>query len=83
MASGPATPPRDPDILIGMIDEFRDENDKLRSVAETLKRMLIGARSERRDADLAQLGPGLGYVTSIPVTLDPEPNIKTNDDATR
>ena len=47
--------PRDPDILIEMIAGLRAENEKLRTMLETLKRALYGARSEKRDADEAQL----------------------------
>jgi Transposase C of IS166 homeodomain len=52
--------PRDPDILIEMIAGLRAENEKLSAMLETLKRALYGARSEKRDADEAQLAFGLG-----------------------
>ena len=45
MVSDVAPLPREPDILIGMIIELRDENDKLRAMLETLKRALYGAHS--------------------------------------
>jgi hypothetical protein len=45
----------DPDILIGMIAELRDENDKLRTMLETLERTLFGSCSEKFDADAGQL----------------------------
>ena len=55
MSSGASSLPRDPDILIEMIAGLRAENEKLRAMLETLKRALYGARSEKRDADEAQL----------------------------
>ena len=58
MSSGIASLPRDPDILIEMIAGLRAENEKLRAMLETLKRALYGARSEKRDADEAQLAFG-------------------------
>jgi len=55
MTSDVASLPREPDILIGMITELRDENDKLRAMLATLKRTLFGARSEKFDAGAGQL----------------------------
>jgi hypothetical protein len=46
MTSDVASLPREPDILIGMFAELRDENDKLRAMLATLSRTLFGARSE-------------------------------------
>ena len=66
MVSDVASLPRDPDMLIGMIVELRDENDKLRAMVETLKRALYGARSEKFDADAAQLPLGLEDVSTAP-----------------
>jgi transposase len=72
MSSGVSTLPRDPDILIEMIAGLRAENEKLRAMLETLKRALYGARSEKRDADEAQLALGLGDSSVVP--LEPEPD---------
>ena len=72
MSSGVSALPRDPDILIEMIAGLRAENDKLRAMLETLKRAMYGARSEKRDADAAQLALGLGDLSVLPV--EPEPN---------
>jgi transposase len=80
MSSGIASLPRDPDILIEMIAGLRAENEKLRAMLETLKRALYGARSEKRDADEAQLAFGLGDLSALPVEpeqaaiVDGEPN---------
>ena len=51
MASDVAPLPREPAMLIEMIVELRDENDKLRAMLETLRRALYGARSERFEPD--------------------------------
>jgi transposase len=67
-----ASLPRDPDILIGMIVDLRDENDKLRAIVETFKRTLFGARSEKLDADAAQLPLALDDVSTAPREPDPE-----------
>ncbi len=72
MSSGVSSLPRDPDILIEMIAGLRAENEKLRAMLETLKRTLYGARSEKRDADEAQLALGLGDLSAVPV--EPEPD---------
>src|SRR3954449_6109402 len=72
MSSGIASLPRDPDILLEMITGLRAENEKLRAMLETLKRALYGARSEKRDADAAQLALGLGDLSALPV--EPEPD---------
>jgi len=67
MSSGVSSLPRDPDILIEMIAGLRAENEKLRAMLETLKRPLYGARSEKRDAEEAQLALGLGDLSVVPV----------------
>jgi transposase len=64
--------PREPDTLIEMVLELRDENGKLRAMLETLRRALYGARSERFDADPGQLALGLEDVSTDPV--EPEPD---------
>jgi transposase len=64
--------PRDPDILIGMIVELRDQNDKLRAVVETLRRTLYGSRSEKLDADTAQLPLALNDLSTAPREPEPE-----------
>src|SRR5665213_2651612 len=80
MASAVSSLSRDPDILIEMIAGLRAENEKLRAMLETLKRALYGARSEKRDADAAQLALGLGDLSALPVeperdaVADGEPN---------
>src|SRR4051812_28486 len=58
MASDVAPLPREPDTLIEMVLELRDENGKLRAMLETLRRTLYGARSERFDAGPGQLALG-------------------------
>jgi transposase len=73
MASDVASLPREPDILIGMIAELREENDKLRAMLETLKRTLFGARSEKFDADAGQLPLGLEDLSTAPVEPEREP----------
>jgi transposase len=72
MASDVAALPREPDTLIEMVLELRDENGKLRAMLETLRRTLYGARSERFDADPGQLALGLEDVSSAPVEPEPE-----------
>src|SRR5579862_6586241 len=72
MSSGVSALPRDPDILIEMIAGLRAENEKLRAMLETLKRALFGARSEKRDAEEAQLALGPGDLSAVPV--EPEPD---------
>jgi transposase len=67
MVSDVAPLPCEPDILIGMIIELRDENDKLRAMLETLKRALYGAHSENFDADAAQLALGLEDISTAPI----------------
>jgi transposase len=73
MAPDIASLPREPDILIGMIVELREENGRLRGMLETLKRALYGARSEKFEADPAQLSLGLGDVSTTPVEPAPDP----------
>jgi transposase len=72
MLSGIGSLPRDPDVLIETIVGLRAENEKLRAMLETLKRALYGSRSEKRDADEAQLGLGLGDLSARRV--EPEPD---------
>jgi transposase len=71
MASDVAALPREPHKLIEMIVELRDENGQLRAMLQTLRRALYGSRSERLEADPAQLPLGLEDVEAIPV--EPEP----------
>jgi hypothetical protein len=73
MASDAALP-RDPDVLLGMVAELREENDRLRAMLATLKRMVFGARSERRgaDSDSGQLPLGLDDVSMVPSEPAPE-----------
>jgi transposase len=68
MASDVTSPPTDPDVLIA---ELQAENERLRAMLATLKRMLFGARSEKHEADPAQLALGLEDVATVPV--EPEP----------
>jgi transposase len=72
MASDVAPLPREPDTLIEMVLELRDENGKLRGMLETLRRALYGARSERFEGDAAQLALGLEDVSTAPVEPEPE-----------
>ncbi len=72
MASGVVPLPREPDTLIEMIVELRDENGKLRAMLETLRRTLFGARSERLGSDPGQLALELEDVSKAPV--EPESN---------
>jgi len=72
MASDVAPLPREPDTLIEMVLELRDENGKLRAMLETLRRTLYGARSERFDSNPGQLALGLEDVSTAPVELEPE-----------
>jgi transposase len=72
MTSDVASLPREPDILIGMITELRDENDKLRAMLATLKRTLFGARSEKFDADAGQLPLALEDLSARSTEPEPE-----------
>ena len=72
MTSDVASLPREPDILIGMIAELRDENDKLRAMLATLKRTLFGARSEKFDAGAGQLPLGLEDLSTAPIEPERE-----------
>jgi transposase len=72
MASDAASLPADPDALIGMIADLRAENDRLRAMLASLKRRLFGARSERHEADTAQLALGLNDVATVPVEPEPQ-----------
>jgi transposase len=85
MTSNVASLPREPDILIGMIAELRDENDKLRAMLATLKRTLFGARSEKFDADAGQLPLGLEDLSTAPTEPEREAAAKPNgqDQTTR
>src|ERR1700712_3358360 len=67
MVADAASLPREPDILIGMIVELRDENSRLQGLLATMKRALFGARSEKFDLDTAQLPLGLEDLSTIPV----------------
>ena len=67
MASGVTPLPREPDTLIEMVLELRDEG-----MLETLRRALYGARSERFDTDPGQLALGLEDVSAAPVEPEPE-----------
>lgn len=71
MPLDPASLPRDPDRLIEMVAEFREENRRVRSMLETVKRMLFGARSERFTTDAAQLVLDLQDVSATPVEMPP------------
>lgn len=73
MASTVVPLPREPDTLIGMIVELRDENSKLRAMLQTLRRALFGARSERLGTDPGQLALELEDVSKVPVEPEPEP----------
>jgi hypothetical protein len=67
MVADAASLPREPDILIGMIVELRDENSRLLAMLETMRRTLYGARSEKLDSGMAQLPLDLPDVSSAPV----------------
>src|ERR1700684_2551969 len=79
MSSDVVSLSRDPDILLETISRLRAENEKLRAMLETLKRALYGARSEKRDAEEAQLALGLGDLSAVPV--EPEPNAAAGGEA--
>jgi len=66
-------------MLIGMIAELRDENDKLRAMLETLKRTLFGARSEKFDANAGQLPLGLEDLSTMPTEPQQEPAAKPRE----
>ncbi len=84
MAPDVASLPREPDVLIGMIVELRDENGKLRAMLETVKRALYGARSEKFDADPARLSLGRGDVSTTPAEPAPDPaKPRSQDQPTR
>jgi transposase len=72
MASDVVALPREPDTLIEMIVELRDENGKLRAMLERLRRTLFGARSERAGTDPGQLALELDDVAMAPVEPKPE-----------
>ena len=67
-----ASPPREPNALIEIIVDLRDENGQLRAVVETLKRALYGARSERFEDDAAQLALKLDDLSAVPAEPEPE-----------
>ena len=68
MASNAASPPTDSAALIA---ELQAENERLRGMLTTLKRMLFGARSEKHEVDRAQLALGLADVTIAPIEAEP------------
>lgn len=74
MPFDPRSLPRDPDRLIGIIIELRDENARLQAIMATLKRAIYGPRSERLVVDTAQLPLKLDDVV---ITSTPTP---ANDD---
>jgi transposase len=71
MSLDPASLPRDPDRLIEMIIELHDNNSRLQAMLETMRRALYGARSERFEADAAQLALDLEDVSTVPVEPPP------------
>ncbi|MEO9191806.1 MAG: IS66 family transposase [Acetobacteraceae bacterium] len=83
MSFDPASLPREPDQLIEMVLSLQGENDKLRAILATLKRALFGARSERLDANAAQLPLGLGDLAATPVEPEPTPKPQPADRPTR
>lgn len=74
MAIDVATLPREPDILIGMIVELHEENDKLRGMLETVRRTLFGPRSEKLDPPAAQMPLALNDLSGAPVEPAIEPS---------
>src|SRR5579863_431969 len=74
MPFDPRSLPRDPDRLIEIIIELRDENARLQAIMATLKRAIYGPRSERLVVDAAQLPLKLDDVV---ITSTPTP---ANDD---
>jgi hypothetical protein len=71
MSLDPASLPRDPDRLIEMIIELHDNHSRLQAMLETMRRALYGARSERFEADAAQLALDLEDVSTLPVEPPP------------
>src|SRR5262245_18147545 len=55
MPFDPASLPRDPDRLIGIIIALQDRNDHLEGIVAALKRAVYGPRSERLIVDTAQM----------------------------
>ena len=72
MAPDVVSLPREPDALIEIIVELRDENGKLRAMLETARRALYGARSERLGEDPGQLALGLEDISAAPVASEPD-----------
>jgi transposase len=69
MASDATSLALDTDAVIA---ELRAENERLRAMLATLRRMLFGARSERHEADPAQLALGLDDLASAPAEPEPQ-----------
>jgi transposase len=83
MVADAASLPREPDILIGMIVELRDENSRLLAMLETMRRTLYGARSEKLDSGMAQLPLDLPDVSTAPVELTTTTKPVTGGPSTR
>ncbi|MBV8526190.1 MAG: IS66 family transposase, partial [Acetobacteraceae bacterium] len=71
MSLDPAALPRDPDRLIEMIVALQDENSRLHGMLEAIRRTLYGARSERFEADAAQLALDLQDTSTAPIEPPP------------
>ena len=71
MSLDPASLPRDPDRLIEMIVALQDENSRLHGMLEAIRRTLYGARSERFEADAAQLALDLQDTSTAPIEPPP------------
>jgi transposase len=74
MPFDPKSLPRDPDRLIAMIMELREENARLQAIMATLQRAIYGPRSERLATDPAQL---LLKLDDVVISATPIP---ANDD---
>ena len=70
MASDVPSLPHEPDALIEIIVELRNENGRLRAMLETARRALYGARSERLGEDPGQLALGLEDISAVPVKAE-------------
>jgi transposase len=57
MSTDPQNLPRDPDILIGMVIEMREEIERLQGQLATFKAMIFGAKSEKLSLILAEQLP--------------------------
>lgn len=64
MPFDPASLPRDPDRLIGIIMDLQERNAHLQGVVAALNRIVYGPRSEKFSGDAAQLQLGLSDVAS-------------------